>query len=428
MNMRQIFGSITMVFAAFALTACSSNDEPGQKQDQIGGFEVVAPLSPDQNMKEWLNGQTSTAVRVMEELATQEGNSENFIFSPYSLQNVLAMMANGGGQHEADLLLDFLNTENLETLNLYCPKMSHNFPYIDRAATFLSARSIWGRAEAPVQNEFMSTMKDTFGADIFFLPEDTPDLAIRVNEWVRDFTKGLIPELFEPKDYQDETGSDKSRIILADALYFKAPWTKPFDPKDTKVAAFTNLDGSTSQVKMMNIGGLTAQYMYDDKAQSVTLPMGDGKFSLTFILPYEGVTISDFATSVTADELHRYCNGVVKHAINLSLPKFDASYALDGKDVLTRLGLGDLFSLEADWSKIFGGSRRLKLASIAHKVKFSIDEKGGEGAAGSGAIFEDVALPNGPTPLLLTFDRPFIFVLTENACSMPIAIGGIVSL
>ena len=55
-----------------------------------------------------------------------------------------------------------------------------------------------------------------------------------INNWVSNETNGLIPQLYEYL-------IDGTQFVLADAFYFKCPWYKKFDVKNTKVDKFYNV-------------------------------------------------------------------------------------------------------------------------------------------------------------------------------------------
>ena len=71
-----------------------------------------------------------------------------------------------------------------------------------------------------------------------------------INEFVRTVTKGNIPELLSPADVTSNT-----KIVLANAAYFKGSWASKFDSKDTKPEIFYSKPGEIQFVEMMSKNG-----------------------------------------------------------------------------------------------------------------------------------------------------------------------------
>lgn len=59
---------------------------------------------------------------------------------------------------------------------------------------------------------------------------------------------GAIPEFLEPGSLTDET-----RLVLLNALHFKALWKVPFDPRLTQERMFHCANGSSLPVHMMRL-------------------------------------------------------------------------------------------------------------------------------------------------------------------------------
>lgn len=55
----------------------------------------------------------------------------------------------------------------------------------------------------------------------------------KINTFVEDITKGNIRDLLVPGSLTENT-----KLVLANAAYFKGQWASKFDPKDTKPDIF----------------------------------------------------------------------------------------------------------------------------------------------------------------------------------------------
>lgn len=71
-----------------------------------------------------------------------------------------------------------------------------------------------------------------------------------INDFVKTVTKGNIPELLSRGDVSTDT-----KIVLANAAYFKGSWASKFDVKDTKREIFYSKPDEMHFVEMMSMNG-----------------------------------------------------------------------------------------------------------------------------------------------------------------------------
>lgn len=402
-------------------TACSSEDSPkgeGGKTPQVGVGEIVKPLTPDGKMRAWIEGQTASGLEAFQ-LIEGVKNKENVVFAPYSFNTLLAMLANGADASNEQLLLDFLHSTDVESLNDYNATLHANFPHLDSEVTLMPVNSVWynvaGVGAAHANIPFAKVMADKYQADLFF--KGGADMADDVNDWVSGKTNGLIPQLLEPGEKCEYA------VALLNAFYFSGAWSETFDASKSTNGDFRNADGTLASVTMMNGERMTARYLATEEAQSIVMPFGDGHYTITLVLPTEGMSLSDFVAGLTPDHLKSYQRGQVE-GVDVTIPKFDISSKLDLYDLLFAAGIGDRLS-RGDWSKI--GIENTLLTKMLQRTAFSLTEKGGTGAGVSAGFLEfGAAGPEGPGAAELhsfTADRPFLFVITEVACGMPILVG-----
>lgn len=71
-----------------------------------------------------------------------------------------------------------------------------------------------------------------------------------INEFVKEVTRGNIPQLLSSGDITSTT-----KIVLANAAYFKGSWASKFDAKDTKREIFYSKPDQMHFVEMMSKNG-----------------------------------------------------------------------------------------------------------------------------------------------------------------------------
>jgi serpin B len=89
------------------------------------------------------------------------------------------------------------------------------------------------------------------------------------------------------------------------------------------------------------------------------------------------------------------------------------------------MGMPAAFSAEeADFSGI-DGTRRLFIRDVLHKGFVSVDESGTEAAAATAVVIEEESVP--PTPIELTIDRPFLFVIRDVETGAILFVGRVIN-
>jgi len=227
----------------------------------------------------------------------------------------------------------------------------------------------------------------------------------QINSWVSDKTRNKINDLLAPGTLDSST-----RMVLVNAIYFKADWVAQFDPNDTGDAPFTRLDGSQTQVKMMNNGELNLLYVKGDGYQAVELPYNGDTAAMDIIMPDEG-NFQIFESALDQGRLNTVFTSMQPTPIALGLPKFTFTTDFSLSDQLKSLGMTDAFDPhKADFSGMTG-NRDLSISDVVHKAFVAVDEKGTEAAAATAVIMVGMAAPTQKVHLVI--DHPFIFVIRD---------------
>ena len=105
--------------------------------------------------------------------------------------------------------------------------------------------------------------------------------------------------------------------------------------------------------------------------------------------------------------------------VTLGLPKWESGSELELIDALRALGIVDLFDpLLADLSAM--APDQVYVKAVIHDANVSVDEFGTEAAAATAVIGEFVSMPREVT---LTVDRPFIYLIKDDATGEILFIG-----
>jgi serpin B len=210
-------------------------------------------------------------------------------------------------------------------------------------------------------------------------------------------------------------------MYLINAIYFKGTWTYEFDPKDTRDAPFHFADGSTRNMKLMELeGGMP--YQAGSDFQAVDLPYGGQAFSMTVLLPREGVSLAELVASLDAERWAQIADGFQDANGTLWLPRFRMSYQRTLNDDLKALGMVDAFDdRAADFTPLspIGG---LYISKVLQKSWVDVNEEGTEAAAATSVEVGIVCAGCGGG-FTMRVDRPFLFVLRERLSGTILFVG-----
>jgi serpin B len=234
-----------------------------------------------------------------------------------------------------------------------------------------------------------------------------------VNAWVASETHGLITQILpqEPASYWQQVTA-----LIANAIYFKAPWTTAFDPNLTATAEFTLGDGTGVATPMMHQTGTyayAAGTLAGTSYQAVRLPYGAGRLSMLIVMPAAGTPIATFTANLTAGTLAGVTGQLKVTSGSVALPRFTASFGESLNAALGSLGMGVAFCPTGDFAALVEPNYpQICIYDVEHKTVVEVDESGtvAAGATTVGIGIEAVAYPE----FSITLDRPFFYAIEDD--------------
>jgi serpin B len=273
---------------------------------------------------------------------------------------------------------------------------------------FYIANAIWGQRDYPLEKKYLDLLAVNYGAGVRLLDfAAAPDSARQqINSWVDRETKGKIKDILPPGSVDPST-----RMVLANAIYFKAAWQDAFVKKLTHDAPFTLLDGSQVQVPTMETdGGIPVRAGSGDGYQAVALPYKGELAEMVIILPDQG-RFESVESTLDAAKFASILDELKSSDLTLYMPKFEFTRDFDLTQVLSAMGMPLAFDVDrADFSGITK-AERLYAQQALHKAYVLVNEEGTEAAAASIIIVMPASLP--PPLQELRIDRPFIFIIRD---------------
>jgi len=422
-------GIVTVVLVSVLLSACGAPATPAvtppsetpapiatatPKPAGSGGAHLslvqselpreTAPQVTDAAQEALATGNRAFALDLYRALHGQKGN---LFYSPHSISTALAMAyagATGETQHQMAETLHFaLSPEDLHAafnalnLDLMSPETAAAF-------RLNVANALWAQEGYEFLPSYLDMLSVHYGAGMRLadFTQDTLREEAReaINAWVSEQTEQKIEELLQEGDLTPD-----ARLVLLNAIYFKADWNVPFH--GDMQGDFTRLDGSQISVPAMSRRTRTP-YFAGDGFEALALDYKGDRARMVVLVPDAG-TFEKFEVSLNAARLAEIMSRLEAVDLQLTMPKFEFKARFALRDALVSLGMEDAFEAGiADFSGM-DGTRDLYIQSVIHEAYVAVDEEGTEAAAATGVVVGIVSMPMN----MITIDRPFIFLIHD---------------
>jgi serpin B len=343
------------------------------------------------------------------ELATAD---HNLALSPYSVAVALGMTVNGAAGTTRRQMLDVLGAATTADLDAGLNALTQHVESLaDTKVALAAANQIFGQHGVTWEPDFLDALARAYGAGLRTVDfvRATEAARVAVNRWTAERTHDRIQEIL-PEGSVDPL----TRLVLVNALYFKAPWLEPFERPLTTDADFHLSDGSVVGVPTMN-ATLSAAVATGDGWTSVRLPYAGGALAMTVVLP-------DAGREVDMGTLPAILAAARPGGVDLSLPRwtFRARAALTGP--LSALGMATAFDPErADLTGMTESDLALVVDDVHHQVFVAVDEDGTEAAAATAVVVRETSAVIVRRRVVV--DRPFVFVIHDVALGTPLFVG-----
>ncbi len=336
--------------------------------------------------------------------------SENIFFSPYSISTALAMTYEGARGQTADEIQSVFHfpTEEIARRSNFAGLFNRLNPQ-DAPYSLKTANALWVQKDYKLLDEYLRTTSQYYEAKATNMDfvEKTEESRQTINNWVADQTNQKIKDLFPTGAINTDT-----RLVLTNAIYFKADWLRQFDKAKTKDAEFNTLPGDAVTVSMMERSDEESRFSYaeTEEAQILELPYKGKKLSMLIVLPKSDSTQS-LDEMISTEKFMGWKEAVQEQRVNVFLPKFSFTTKYAMNSTLAELGMPTAFTGAADFSGL-DGTRNLFIQGVIHQAFIDVHEEGTEAAAATGVIIGTTSAP-APPPVFRA-DHPFLFFIFDK--------------
>lgn len=381
------------------------------------------------DLRESITSQTDVSFMFAKHVFSKEVKGDtNLVLSPLSIQIVLGLIAAGSDGPTQDQLLCFLKSNSIDELNsLYSHIVSVVFAdgSSNGGPRLSVANGIWIDQTLPLKPSFKQVVDNVYKAasESVDFQNKAGEVADQVNQWTKTKTNDHIQEIL-PRD----AVNNMTRLILANALYFKGEWNEKFDTSETKHHEFHILSG----------GSIRAPFMTSKKKQYVAafngykvlrLPYKQGTdtrcFSMYFILPdaHDGLPALFDKISSEPGFLNHHVPFRRVRVRKFLIPKFKTTFGFEASNILKGLGVTLPFCGGGLTEMVDSPSpENLSVSQVFHKSFIEVNEEGTEAAAVTATVMLTMSLTI-EKPIDFVADHPFLFLIRDESTGVVLFLG-----
>lgn len=377
--------------------------------DFMDGVKAGTPTEVQVQEKTW-TGMRDFSVKLLQSTCEEE---ENTLVSPMSVLSALAMTANGARGETRSQMENTLGG-TVEQLNGALTGLGQ-----EEDSPLYLANSIWfaeGGRITP-NPDFLQINADYYRAGVFEAPFDQTTVT-DINRWVKEHTHGMVEEILKKIPHD-------TVMYLINALAFEAEWENPYQKDDVWQQAFTNQVGEVQQVSMMH--SEETFYLRDDQAQGFMKYYQGGRYAFVALLPDKGISVLDYVEGLDGQQLKKLLENPKSVPVVATMPKFESEMEVDLREVLKEMGMDLPFdSAQADFTDLGTSPEgNLYINQVFHKAYLEVEEKGTRGGAATAVEMNTEAAPE--EQMVVTLDRPFVYMVVDTSSMLPVFMGTVLS-
>merc|ERR1712233_106751 len=323
-----------------------------QGRPQIGNTDP----QQQQSIVSLQSGQEQFTNRLLQQI--ESNTTTNFVLSPHSIHSVFSQLLQGsGGQTKAELenLLGVTASDSLvEQYRILGQGLS--------GEGFKQANLLAVANSFKPKREYRTSLNNGFQSDIreFDFGSNSLGSVEEINRYVEEVTNEKIKDLLADDDVDGLT-----RMVLINAVYFKANWQFAFNAEETFESSFNSPEGGVSTQYMSREADVRMLVDNERQLQILELPYEDSNRSMLIVLPNAGTSTNDLVQRLDGLDLASIRSNGRLATTSIFIPKFKLKFKTYLKQQMEQLGVRNLFTRTADLSGI---SNSLDNSVICNKV------------------------------------------------------------
>src|SRR6201986_2950098 len=246
------------------------------------------------------------------------------------------------------------------------------------------------------------------GADVLVDSLSNPEIVDRINRWVKDKTRDLIPSILEE-------APETLGLVAVNALYFKDKWAVQFNPAKTQTEKFQSLSGNVD-VALMHSPVAKCAFRQDERFIASELGYAHDDFKLVVVTTQSApASASDFAS------VAGWLGGqdFETRSGEIGMPKLSLSSVEELLRPLDAMGLRAARQGKGAVEQF--SDEDLVISRVVQKLEWRLSEEGTEAAAATAVVTTRSLAPDDHVRMIV--DKPFVFALRDRKTGLILFMG-----
>ena len=348
------------------------------------------------------------------QLLANKNSKESVALSPMAVVYSLSMLNNGADGKTQEVISKTLGytADNLDAINslnrtmLIGQRKEETNVDNESMGCMITANFLMLHKQTKLLPDFQEALEYYYFTSIID-SANTPRGKESADKLCKTVTKGEILSL--PVNL---TGPRAAQLI--NAVTLKSAWSLPFDKDITKPMPFFTENGKIKQVCMMRNYDTMQKYQgYTAKDyQVLRMPLENG-FRLYAVLPLKKNNLQDVIRKFTAKELNIISQSTkVYDYVNVQFPHFSISANIPMKQLYGEIGLGNLFSREADFRKM--STQPLTVDDVFQQINLNVNEEGISAKAVQVTLFAKLSAMDSSSTFTFKANHPFLYYILDK--------------
>jgi serpin B len=340
--------------------------------------------------------------------------SGNFVVSPASIASILSFVDLGAGNIMRSAIHRTLGFQRVTRRQ----QADEDLRALRNSVSAIIAKSVgdsplalanllaFDRAVRPKQLALLGL--SGAGADVLVDSLSNPEIVDRINRWVRDKTRELIPSILEE-------APETLGLVAVNALYFKDKWQVQFNPAKTQTEQFQSLSGNVD-VAMMHSPVAKFAFRQDERFIASELGYAHDDFKLV-VVTTKSVALGPADFAPVAGWLGG--QGFETRNGEIGMPKLSLSSVEELLRPLDAMGLKAARQRKDALGQF--SDEDLIISRVVQKLELRLTEEGTEAAAATAVVTTRSLAPDDHVKMIV--DKPFVFALRDRKTGLILFMG-----
>ncbi|KAH3729957.1 leukocyte elastase inhibitor-like [Dreissena polymorpha] len=344
----------------------------------------------------------------------------NLFMSPSSIFVVMTMVQTGARNETRNQMISTLQFQSNDQQSILADAEQF-VKVLNKGSDHVvlrSANRLYPNSDKSILEDYIKAVVKHFASDVKNVdfisnPEGSRQ---EINKWVEEVTDEKIKNLLPSGSINALT-----RMVVANAIYFKGNWATQFEPKSTTKTDFHTLDGKALKIDMMKREMKKVRYGESTVLDCKVLHMpyiGD-EMAMVILLPNTVTGLLEMEKKMNVQKMNQCIEDVSSPTVIVTVPKFKLESSFQLSDTLSALGMPDVF--DANKADLSGMGKDLFVSKVFHKAFVDVNEEGTEAAAATAATIMRRSMP--APPRTFTADHPFMFMIWHYQLKAPLFVG-----